>query len=96
MPINTKIGGPVQYFKDKETICLMDDQVRHLYKKVETEGIIDVDTIKQEKEDNLSRNTDEDEVNPYHGIITNKAEKEDIITMQMEKWLILSNVVNYV
>ena len=39
---------------------------------------------------------DEDEVNPYHEIITNKIEKENIITMQMEQWSILSNVVNYV
>ena len=39
---------------------------------------------------------DEDEVNPYHEIVTNKIEKENIITMQMEQWLILSNVANYV
>ena len=38
---------------------------------------------------------DEDEVNPYHEIITNKLE-ENIITMQMEQWSILSNIVNYV
>ena len=34
------------------------------------------------------------EINPYHEIITNKVEKED--TLQMEQWLILSNVVNNV
>ena len=39
---------------------------------------------------------DEDEVNPYHDIITNKVEKENIVPSQMEKWSILSNVVNYV
>ena len=39
---------------------------------------------------------DEDEVNPHYEIITNKIQKENIITMQMEKWLKLSNVVNYV
>ena len=32
-----KIGGPVKYIKDKETICLMDDQDRHIYKMVESE-----------------------------------------------------------
>ena len=35
-------------------------------------------------------------INPYHEIITNKAEKDDTIISQMEQWSILSNVVNYV
>ena len=74
MPLNTKIGGPARYIKDKEAICLMNDQTRHIYKKVESESIVNVDTIKQEIED--SDNIDEDEVNPYHEIITNKVEKE--------------------
>ena len=86
MPLNIKIDGPVKYIEDKETTCLTDDQARHIYKKVEAEGIINVDTINQEiEEDKLGKNTDEDEVNPYHEIITNKVDKEDI-----------SNVVNYV
>ena len=33
---------------------------------------------------------------PYHGIITNKVEKDNTIISQIEQWLILSNVVNYV
>ena len=45
----------------------------------------------------LRRNDiDDDEIYPYHEIITNKIDKENIITSQMEQWLILSNVVNYV
>ena len=35
-------------------------------------------------------------MNPYHEIITNKVEEENIITSQMEQWSILSNVVDYV
>ena len=87
MPLNTKIAGPVTYTKDKETICLTDDQARHIYKKVESEGIVNIDTIKQEiEEDELyCNNIDEDEVNPYHEIITNKVENENIITIQMEQ-----------
>ena len=52
--------------------------------------------IKQEIEaDKLdSDNLDEDEVNPYHDIITNKIEKENIIMSQRQQWSILSNVVN--
>ena len=77
MPLSTKIGGPVKYITDKDTICLTDDQARHIYKKTESESIANIDTIKQEiEEDKLgSNNMDEDEINPYHEIITNKLEK---------------------
>ena len=49
--------------------------------KVESEGIGNVDTIKQEIEaGNLgSNNMDKDKVKPYHEIIANKIEKENII-----------------
>ena len=50
MPLNTKIGVPVKYAKDKKEICLTNYQARHIYKKVELEGIINVYTIKQEME----------------------------------------------
>ena len=57
------------YVKDKET--LTNDQTRYIYKKVELEGIVNVDTTKQEtEEDKLSKdNMDDDEVNPCHNII---------------------------
>ena len=98
MPLNTKIGGPIKYVKNKETICLTDIQARHIYKKVDIEGVVNVATIKQEiEEDKLSSNNiDDDEVNPCHEIITNKIDKENIITLQMKQWSILSNIVNYV
>ena len=82
MSLNSKIGGPVKYIKDKETICLTNDQARHIYKKLESEDIVNVDTIKQEIEANKlgSNNTNGDETNPYNKIITNKVEKEKIIT----------------
>ena len=82
MPLNTKIGGLVKYAKEKVTICLTNDQSRHIYKKVELEGIVNVDTIKQKiEEDKLQKdNMDEDEINPYHNIIINNIDKEIIIT----------------
>ena len=75
--MNTKIDGPVKYMKDKETICLTNDQARHVYKKIESESIINIDTIKQEiEEDKWDRNNiEEDEVNPYHEIIKNKIKR---------------------
>ena len=74
------------------------DQARHIYKKVESESIIYVDTIKQEiDEGKLGRNNiDDDEVTLYYEIITNNIDEENIITSQMEQWSILSNIVNYV
>ena len=76
----------------------MDDQARHIYRNIESEGIVNVDTINQEKEaDKLGcNNIDEDELNPYHEIITNKVEGENIITLQMEQLPVLSNIVIYV
>ena len=57
LPLNTKIGGPIKSVKDNENICLTRDQARHIYKKVELEGIVNIDTIKQEiEEDKLSKN----------------------------------------
>ena len=56
MPLNTKIGGHTRYIKDREPVCLMEDQVKYIYKKVETENIVNVDTIKQEiEQDKLKR-----------------------------------------
>ena len=98
--MNTEIGGPVKYIKDKETICLTKDQARNIYRKVKLEGVVNVDTIKQEIEgDKLSKdNIDDDdyEINPYHKIIVNNIDKDIIITSRMEQWSILSNIVNYV
>ena len=83
LPLWAKIGGPVKY-KDKENICLTKDQARHIYEKVELEGVANVDMIKQEiEEDKLCKdNIDGDEVNPYH----NNIDKENIITSQIEQW----------
>ena len=80
---------------------MTNNQARHIYIKVKLGDIINVDTSKQEiEEDKLGRNNidddddddDDDEVTPYHEIITNNIEKENIITSQMEQWSILSKV----
>ena len=50
-----KIGGP-KYAKNKEAMCLTKDQARYIFKKVESEGIVNIDTFKQEiEEDKLSK-----------------------------------------
>ena len=50
-PLNTKIGGHVLFAKDKEAISLTKEQARHIYKNVESEGIVNVATMKQEIEE---------------------------------------------
>ena len=49
-----------------------------------------------DKLDNNNNREQEDEINPYHEIITNKVDKDNMIISQMEDWSILSNIVNYV
>ena len=90
MPL-TKKGGParndkrVRCIPDKEQRCLTEDQARHVYKKVETDKVINVETMKQEIEDNrMTRNrlNEEDtaETIPYQMVILNKMYKDDIET----------------
>ena len=89
LPLNTKIDRPVKSIVDKENICLAMDQAWYIYKKLEQEGIANVDKIKQEIEENkLSNNNDkgeEEEINPCHNIIISNIERENVITSQMEQ-----------
>ena len=62
-------------------------------KKVEQEGIVNEETIKQEIENNgkNKNNIDnEEEVKPYQNISINEFDRENIIASQMEQWSILS------
>ena len=87
LPLNTRKGGPARYVKDKETKCLTEDQVRHTYKKVESYSIINIDTIKQEIEDDKlteDRNGLREDINPYQNVVLNNVCREDTKTTQME------------
>ena len=56
-----------------------------------------MDIIKQEIDQDIDRMDDTSgEINPYHEIIGNKAERDNTILSQIEQWLIMSTVVNYV
>ena len=85
MPLNTKICGLVKYVKDKETICLTKDQARHIYKKVELAGVVNIDTIMQEiEEEKLCKdNIGDDEINPYHNIIINNIDANGNISISI-------------
>ena len=98
MPLKLDLGGPVMYVKDSKNICLTADQARYIYKKVEQNSIVNVETIKQKTEDDiLDKNSDnKGEENPYQNIFMNDFDRSDIIATQMEQLSIPSNVVNYV
>ena len=65
-PLNCKKGGPVRYAKERKDICLTEEQMRYIYKKVEPGSGINVDAMKQEIDnDNLKAiKTEEEEINP--------------------------------
>ena len=95
LSLNANIGGQSKPIKDKQNEYLKEDQAKYIYKKVEFGSIINVDTIKQEMEQDLDRLNDTScDINPYHDIIVNNAERQDTILSQMEQWSILSNIVN--
>ena len=85
---------------DKEQNCLTEDQARHVYKKIETDKIINIETTKQEIEDermtrNKSHEEDTTETNPSQVVILNKRNKDNIKMEQIIHWSILSDLIKY-
>ena len=79
MALSTNIGGQVNGNKSKDNQYLTESQARHVYKKVESGSIVNVDTlwqeIEQERERELCRIDDTSrDVNPYKELIVNNAE----------------------
>ena len=63
----------------------MDDQARHVYVKVELGSVINIDTIKQEMDQDVDRIGDTNgEISPYHETIVSKAERGNTVLSQME------------
>ena len=48
MPLNANIGGKLRSLENQERNFLTEDQVKHIYEKVELRDIINISTIKQE------------------------------------------------
>ena len=81
---------------------MTEDQARHIYKKVEVDKIINIETMKQEIEDDReTRNRlkeeeeDETEPNPYQMAILNKTSRDDTKIEQIINWSILSDLTKY-
>ena len=99
LPLDSRIGGQSRDSHPTVGQYLTRDQARHVYKKVETGEVINVDAVKHEieQEKQLSRiDDDSGEVNPYRELVVNNAEKIEKQKTQMEQWSILSNSLSYV
>ena len=89
----------VRYVKDREAICLTEEQMRHIYKKVESGSEINIDTMKQEIDTyklTVTKTSGEEEINPDQKVVLNNVYKDETRTVQMEYWSILSDNVKYV
>ena len=99
LPLDSKIGGQGRDSHPTVGQYLTREQAKHIYKKVETGEIINVDTMKLEieQEKQLSQMDDDNgEVNPYRELVVNNIEKIEMQKTQMEQWSVLSNLLNYV
>ena len=91
------MGGQINCSKPKDNQYLTKEQARYVYKKVESDSIINADTLQQEKEQEkeLSRTDDTNrDKNPYKELIVNNVEKIEPILTQMEQCSTLSNTLN--
>ena len=99
MPLNANIGGKPKSLQIQDRNFLTEDQARHVYRKVESGNVINIDTLKQEidQDEELNRLDDTSRyINPYRELIDNNAEKVETVLLQMEQWSILRNVISYI
>ena len=99
LPLDSRIGGQGRDNHPTVGQFLTREQMRYIYRKVETGEMINTSTIDKEIEQEEQLNKIDDtsrETNPYKELIVNNAEKIEPLMTQMEQWSILSNVLNYV
>ena len=74
------------------------EQANFVYKKTESDEIINTEMLQQELEHGSQSNRIDHtrgETNPYKELIVNNAEKIEPLLAQMKRWPILSNTLNY-
>ena len=77
----------------------MEEQTKYVYKKVEQGSEINTETRRQEiDQEKLTeiKTGEKDEINPYQKVVLNNVNKDEIKTMQIEFWPILSEYVKYI
>ena len=80
---------------------MTEDQAKHIYKMVENNKVINIETMKQEIEDdkmirNRQKEQDNTKANPYQMAILNKMSRDGIKTELMICWSILSDLNKYI
>ena len=104
MPFCQKLGGNDKKEGDirnnsRDRNCLAPKQTEYIYKKVESDSLINKDTIKEETDSDAELDQIDDnsgDENPYRELIVNNVSEIENTLSQMEQWSILSNVINYV
>ena len=99
MPLTANTGGKPKSLEIQERNFLTEDQVKHIYKKVELGNVIYIGTLKQEIDQDWELNKLNDtsgDINPYTEWIENNTEKVETVLSQMEQWSILITIVNYI
>ena len=84
--MDSRIGGQSRDSHPTVGQYLARDQARHIYKKVETGEIINVNMMEHEieREKQLTQMDDDSgEVNPYRELVANNAEKIEMQKTQM-------------
>ena len=73
LPFDSETGGKVKYIKNKDAICLTEDQTRYVYKKVEEGSNLNTKTMKQEidKEKLAEIKTNKENDYPYQKVVLN-------------------------
>ena len=99
LPLDSKIGGQINYDRPSVGQFLTREQASHVHNKVGSGKTINIDTIQEEmeQEDKLNKIYHmSGETNPYRGLIVNNTEKIEPLMTQMEQWSIFSNILNYI
>ena len=72
-------------------MCLTEQQANHVYKKVEEDGIVNMNMLQQELEQGIDREDD----SPYKRVILNKVYKQDNQIPQAEDLSIFNDQIKY-
>ena len=85
LPLDSKIGGPINHNSPSIGQFLTREQTSYVYKITESGEMINVDTIQQEIEQENQLNKIDDmsgQTNPYRELIVNNAEKIEPLMTQ--------------
>ena len=86
----------------KKRNVLTEDQARHIYRRVEMNKPVNIETMTQEIEDDkmtgnrLNKEEDKNDSNPYQMSILNKKSRDDAKIEQMVNWSIFSDLIKYI